>query len=1056
MKQVILLVLAWGILYLSALAQKRVEWEDPEVFEINRAYPHASFYRHASAAAALMADGYEFSPFYKSLNGRWKFHWVKKPSERPSFFYQNDYDVSGWPEIKVPANWELEGYGIPIYTNIEYPFPQNPPYVGHDYNPVGSYKRSFTVPEGWKNKEVYLHFGGVRSAMYIWVNGKMVGYNEGSKTPAEYLITPYLKEGENSLAVEVYRWSDASYLEGQDFWRLSGIERAVYLFATNKVTMRDFRVVANLDDTYQNGQFSLTLDYRNTSGADATGYLAEAKLMDGDTEILSFNKKVDIQAGEESQLPLKEIVPGVKKWSAETPNLYTLLITLTDNKGEFVEAISSKVGFRRIEITNSQFLVNGVPIYLKGVNLHDHDPNTGHVVSKELTILDLKRMKEFNINAIRCSHYPKNDFFYRLCDQYGFYVIDEANIETHGMGATNQGLDEDKERQAIHPAYRPEWKAMHLDRTIRMYERDKNFPCIVTWSLGNEAGNGENFFATYQWLKAHDTTRPVQYEGATRYENTDIQAPMYARIPHLVEYAENEPVRPLILCEYAHAMGNSVGNLQDYWEVIEKYEVLQGGFIWDWVDQGLSTTNAQGQHYYAFGGDLGGQKLQNDNNFCLNGLVNPARLPHPSLFEVKKVYQYIKFKDFNQKTGELTIYNGYDFIDLSPFLIRWKLLENGVEKANGSLEQIDLEARSTQTVSIALPSLQKGKEYHLQLSATHRHSTPLLEAGHEVAIESFPLEPFQAASFAANTDQALRMVQQEEQLVVQGQQFKAIFDKKTGLLHTLDYGFGNVLQAPIRPNFWRAPTDNDFGFNMPEKMAVWKAATQQQSLQSFTVQKGETSKNGGIKVTTTYALDSIAGQLTLAYSINGQGEILVSNTLSEIADTLPKIPRLGNNLILKYPFHQVEWYGRGPHENYQDRNTGALVGRYAKEVSELMHAYIRPQENGYRTEVRELSFTDKKGNGILFAAVDELLSFSAHHQLNSDFDEGEKKIQRHDFDVPFRALVNVNIDYKQMGVGGDTSWGAMPHDAYMIFPGSYDYSFIIRPIRGMGAGQSQE
>ena len=1058
MRKIILLALIFATINFLSLAQEKVEWEDPEVFQINREYPHATFYRHASTDAALSSEAYEFSPFYRSLNGQWKFNWVKKPSERPQYFFQDDYDASGWDEIKVPANWELEGYGIPIYTNIIYPFPVNPPFVDHDYNPIGSYKRSFTIPPGWKDKEVYLHFGGVSGAMYIWINGQQVGYNEGSKTPAEYRITPYLRPGENSLAVEVYRWSDASYMEDQDFWRLSGIERDVYLYATDKVTMRDFRVIADLDQSYQNGQLALSLHYRNTSGNNAQRYTAEAKLLEADQTILSFNEKVNILTGDQSNVQFSGAVPNVKKWTAETPELYTLLITLKDQQGQLIEAVSSKVGFRKVEIRNSQFLVNGVPVYLKGVNVHDHDPATGHVIGKEMTLLDLQRMKEFNINAIRCSHYPKNDFFYRMCDQYGFYVIDEANIETHGMGATNQGLDHDLDRQAIHPAYQPEWKAMHLDRTIRMYEAHKNYPCIVTWSLGNEAGNGDNFVATYQWLKEKDDTRPVQYEGATNYDNTDIQAPMYARLSDMVKYAENNPKRPYIQCEYAHAMGNSVGNLQDYWDVIEKYDVLQGGFIWDWVDQGLDAKTPDGQYYYAYGGDLGGQKLQNDDNFCLNGIVNPDRSPHPSIYEVKKVYQYIKFKNFDAKTGKLTIYNGYDFANLDPYTISWKLLENGEKVATGTLGRVTLEARKSKELSIQLPTLAAGKEYYLQLSATLREAMPLLKAGHEVASESFQLTPMQVQTLAPSGGSTLTIHTDEEFIKVKGQGFTVHFGKQSGFLHTLDYGFGNILQTPMRPNFWRAPIDNDFGFNMPKQLGIWKAATENQMLKEFrTVQLSADLKStqplksgqvtdGAIRITAIYELGTTDGTIETTYTINGQGDILVMNKISDLSDKLPVIPRLGNNLVLKNQYQQVEWYGRGPHENYQDRNTGAFVGRYQASVRDLMYPYIRPQENGYRTDVRYVQFVDQSGNGVTFSAMDHPLGFSAHHQLNSDFDEGNRKIQRHTFDVPQRRSVNVNIDYQQMGVGGDDSWGAKPHDQYMIPARDYSYSFLIQAV----------
>ncbi|MEM9985654.1 MAG: glycoside hydrolase family 2 TIM barrel-domain containing protein, partial [Bacteroidota bacterium] len=727
---------------------------------------------------------------------------MKKPSERPLFFYKPTYDVSGWEEIPVPSNWEIEGFGIPIYTNREYPFPPNPPLIPHDDNPVGSYRRTFTVADAWQDKEVYLHFGGVRSAMYIWLNGQLVGYSEGSKTPAEFQVTQYLSPGENTLAVEVYRWSDASYLEDQDFWRLSGIERDVYLYATEKVTLRDMRVMADLDESYTDGQFELRLDYRHTSGQTAQGFLAEATLLDGEAKLLSFRQKMDMPPGDQGQQRFTGEVPNVKRWTAETPHLYTLLITLKDQQGRLVEAISTKVGFRKIEIKNRQFLINGVPVYLKGVNLHDHDPKTGHVVGEALTRLDLQRMKEFNINAIRCSHYPKDEHFYRLCDEYGFYVIDEANIETHGMGVTRQ-VDRGDKSKAVHPAYLPEWKEAHLDRTIRMYERDKNHACVVTWSLGNEAGNGENFFATYQWLKEHDPSRPVQYEGATEHENSDIQAPMYARIPQLIAYAEGKPHRPFILCEYAHAMGNSVGNLQDYWGVIERYEVLQGGFIWDWVDQGLEAKTAEGESYYAYGGDFDAKDLINAANFCLNGLVDPDRTPHPALHEVKKVYQYIKFPNFDPQAGNLTVYNGYDFINLDRFTLAWTLLANGHVVATEPLGSLDLAARTATEITLDLPPLNPDQEYYLRLSATLNEDDLLLQKGHEMATEEFQLTPFAKRNFSAEAAGTLQLEDGAAEIAILGEGFDVRFDKKTGYLYSLEYGAGNVLLGPIKANFWR-------------------------------------------------------------------------------------------------------------------------------------------------------------------------------------------------------------------------------------------------------------
>ncbi len=1031
-------------------AQEVKDWENPEVFAINREEPHASFMRYESEALAL-EDEFKNSSLYSSLNGKWKFNWVKKPADRARDFHKPEFDVRDWQEIKVPSNWELEGYGIPIYTNSTYIFPENPPFIPHDWNPVGSYRRTFTIPADWNDKEVFVHLGAVRSAFYIWINGHKVGYSEGSKTAAEFNITEYLKEGENIIAVEVYRWSDASYMEDQDFWRLSGIERDVYLYATPKTTLKDFKVISGLDGAYTTGEFELDLVYRNTSSKSKKPFKVEVKLLEAGEEVLSFSEEIEVERGKTETLSFQGQVENVRRWSAETPELYALLVTLKDEEDSIIESTSARVGFREVEIRNKQLLVNGVPIYIKGVNMHDHDPETGHVVDPALTEKDMQIMKAHNINAIRCAHYPKDPHFYKLADKYGFYVVDEANIESHGMGTTNQGTFD----TIPHPAYRPEWAAAHMDRTKRMYERDKNHPSIIIWSLGNEAGNGENLKATYRWLKSQDDTRPVQYEGATNDFNSDIQAPMYHRIPELIAYAESGKDRPHILCEYAHAMGNSVGNLQDYWDVIEKYDVLQGGFIWDWVDQGIEATNEEGQEFFAYGGDLGGAHLYNDGNFCLNGLVNPDRTPHPSLFEVKKVYQSIKFREKNKQEGLFEIYNGYDFIDLGNFEFIWELKENGEIIASGKVPVGALEARTSKEIEVNLPDMDLvNNEYYLNFTALTKGEVLTLPKGHEVAKGEFAINPPKFEAFTENAPgKTLKTELDGNILRISGEEFSCEFDLTSGAL--IKYGFNgkNYLEAALQPNFWRAPTDNDFGFKMPAIWQDWKKASNNQVLTDFEitdnkgkkVKAGKKVKNRAIVVRADYDLPDVGGKIAITYQINGDGEIKVTNKLSEIKDSLPPLPRFGNIITLKEEFDQVAWYGRGPYENYQDRNTASFVGIYEASVADLYYPYIRPQENGYKTDVRWVSFRNEDGNGIRLSGS-KLLGFSAHHQTIEDFDPGMEKTQRHNVDVKRRPLVSINLDYEQMGVGGDNSWRYKPHDQYMIFPGDYEYSYIIQPI----------
>jgi beta-galactosidase len=1011
------------------------EWENPEIFEINREKPTATFYKYTDENTALKNESWENSPMFQSLNGTWQFYYADSVQARPTNFQTTNFDTSSWDNIEVPSNWELKGYGIPIYTNNKYVFPANPPFIPHSMNNNGSYKRNFDIPSNWKEKDLYLHFEGVSGAMYIWMNGKFVGYNEGSKTAAVFNISNIAKVGKNTIAVQVLRWSDASYMEDQDFWRLSGIDRDVYVYATEKIGLKDFRVVADLENNFKDGVFNLTLDIENKTNSIVIKS-ASIKILDGEKQIFSAEKTANLNIGTNS-ISFDKKLPNIKTWNAEKPNLYTLLMTVNG------ESTAVKIGFRNIQIKNAQFLVNGKPVLIKGVNLHDHDDKSGHVIAEALTIKDMEIMKQHNINAIRCSHYPKNPFFYRLADKYGFYVMDEANIETHGMGATNQGLDNNLKQQAIHPAYLPEWENAHLDRTIRMFERDKNHASIVTWSLGNEAGNGRNFLITYDWLKKNDTTRPTQYEGATGAKNTDIQAPMYWQVDKMINYVKNNGERPLILCEYAHAMGNSLGNFQDYWDVIEAYPTMQGGFIWDWVDQGILTKNEKGQEFWAYGGDLGGFDIQNDRNFCLNGIVNPDRGVKPALIETKKVYQYIKFKDGGINQGKINIKNLYDFTNLNELDLSWTLLENGIEINKGAVSSIDLEPYQTKTITIALPTLtNKTSDYHLNLYAKAKKKEGLIPQGHIVAYEQFELQQGFFTPVLSTTSE-LNVSEDTPMLRVSNKQVSAIFDKKTGVLTSLDYGKGNLLKKGITPNFYRAPTDNDFGFKMPQKLGVWKKASENQTLLSLHHQE----KNDEVLVTAKFLLPEAENStVEVVYTFVKNGQIAVTTSIDTKNQTLPIMPRFGTNFIINKEFDNVQWFGRGPHENYQDRKTAALVGNYNAKVTDLLVNYIRPQENGYKTENRWVKFTNNNGEGIQISASKHF-GFNAHHQYNVDFDEGEQKNQRHTTDVVTRDFVNINIDAAQMGVGGDTSWGRLPHDEYQIPAKNMQFSYVISPIK---------
>ncbi|HSH20037.1 MAG TPA: glycoside hydrolase family 2 TIM barrel-domain containing protein, partial [Draconibacterium sp.] len=792
-------------------------WENEAVYQINKVDAHAHFIPFATTDQARTEDKWQ-SPMLQSLNGMWKFKLAHNPSERPFWFFKNDFDTRKWDEIKVPSNWELEGYDYPIYTNVKYPHEKTPPTIQAHYNPVGSYKRSFEIPENWTGKDIILHFGAVSSAMNVWVNGEFVGYSEDSKTPAEFNITKYLAKGENSLAVEIFRWSDASYLEDQDFWRMSGITRDVYLLARGEQQVQDFRIFSGMDETYTVGKFQLVLDVMNV-GENAGATVVEAVLSDNGTPVQNFSKNISMG---KASVVFEADIPSVKLWSAEIPNLYELIITVK-NGDQIVEVMKQDVGFRTVEIKNATLLVNGQYVYMKGVDLHEHNPITGHVQDKETMLLDIKTMKEHNINAVRTSHYPEPELWYELCNKYGLYIVDEANIESHGMGYGEESL-----------AKNESWMAAHLYRTKNMFERDKNQPCVVTWSLGNESGNGVNFQATYDYLKSVDPTRPVQYEQAHGGANTDINCPMYMRIEGMVKFAEEKADKPLIQCEYAHAMGNSVGNLQDYWDVIEKYDVLQGGFIWDWVDQGLLTTNDAGEEFYAYGGDFGPDTVPSDGNFCNNGLVNPDREVKPQLLEVKKVYQNIAFKAVDLKKGLISIKNKYSFLNLSEFDFVWEVNGNGLVIDNGKLDDLNLAPGESANVTIDFAvEPEAGVEYFLTIQAKLKTDRSLVPAGTAMAAEQFELPVFKAAPKASTGEfPALGLEDNETTSTVSGEGFTIVFDKKAGVITSFKKGETEMLQSGPVPNFWRAPIDNDFGNNLHKRSRVWREAGKNRKLVS--------------------------------------------------------------------------------------------------------------------------------------------------------------------------------------------------------------------------------
>jgi beta-galactosidase len=885
--------------------------------------------------------------------------------------------------------------------------------------------------------------------MYVWINEQQVGYSEDSKTPAEFNITPYLREGENTMAVLVYKWSDASYLEDQDFWRMGGITRDVFLMARNACHIRDFRVVSGLDESYHDGTFHLDVEVVNLDKDTDPVCSVQVSLLDNQARVLmDQNFQVDLKDGT-GWVTLDRYYPNVKQWSAEIPNLYQLLIVLKDGKGKVIEALQQDVGFRTVEIRDAKLLVNGQYVYLKGVNLHEHHDVNGHVVDEETMLKDILLMKSHNLNAVRTSHYPQPERWYELCNKYGIYLVDEANIESHGMGYGKQSLAKDST-----------WMAAHLFRTENMFERDKNQPSIIIWSLGNEAGNGVNFQATYKYLKEHDSTRPVQYERAGIEDNTDIVCPMYMRMEQMERYAKGAsgtPTRPLIQCEYAHAMGNSVGNLQDYWDLIEKYEVLQGGFIWDWVDQGLLTTNDKGEEYWAYGGDFGPVDVPSDGNFCNNGLVNPDRGIKPTLLEVKKVYQHIGFSAGDLTKGVVTLENKYSFLNLDQFSFKWTIRSDGETLQSGTIDGVSLKPGEKKDFNLGYSiNPEQGREYFLNILASLKTPDGLLKSGTVMAMEQFQL-PY---SLPANPDQrefpALSYEKNKEMITVTGDAFMVQFDVRKGMISKfISEGQELFLSGPV-PNFWRAPTDNDYGNNNYKTAKVWRKAGERRKVKRVKVKQ---EKSGSVSIAVTSILNDTDGEriadFTTLYLINGLGEVTVTNDFTVTGEKLPELPRFGMNMVMPRDFGTITWLGRGPHESYQDRKTGAFVDLYSGSVADQYWPYLRPQENGNKEDVRWAAITNKEGSGILFKGV-PLIAVSVHHNIMEDFEsaertdgrhiEGVRPVNRHTIDVKPRDLTSVNIDYKQMGVGGDDSWGAPTHREYRLTEQAYMYSFKMIPV----------
>lgn len=1022
--------------------QAQIFHEDHTVFGVNKLAPHADFFGFENPQLAeddLRAD----SRRYMSLDGTWKFQWTKSPQDRLRFFFDEALDDSDWETIDVPANWEVVGYGHPIYLDERYPFEAKWPEAPKDYNPVGSYRRTFNIPSGWKEGKTILHFAGAKSAMYVYLNGKFLGYSQGSKTPAEFDVGAYLREGENQISLQMYRWSDASYLESQDMLRMSGIEREVYLYTTAKVAISDLKVIADLDSTYENGILELETKISNNSEE-----LAERTLIvnlidsDGKSSVVS-RSKLKIKPGETLTVQARKVIERVAQWSAEIPNRYRLSLALEGGaKNPENDFASRWIGFRNVRIENARLLVNGKPIYIRGVNRHETDPFTGHVVSRASMEKDIRLMKENNINAVRSSHYPNHPYWYDLCDQYGLYVIDEANIESHPLAISEE----------TQIGNEMSWLPAHLDRTRRMYARDRNHPSIIIWSLGNEAGEGEVFRETYKWLKGQDRTRPVQYEPGKNSDYSDIYCPMYPKGEWLEKYAQDEPKRPAIMIEYAHAMGNSVGNLQDYWDIIEKYDALQGGFIWDWADQSLEYKDENGNPYLAYGHDYH-PELPTDGNFLNNGLVDPYRSPHPHLSEVKWVYQPAAFT-WQLASRKLKVSNKNFFADLNDAKLKWTLLEDGKEKASAEIEDLNLPAQGSQAFTIDFGKLLEGKEYILLVQLIVQEAQGFLQAGHELAFDQFILQERKAPYWVTLEESTFEISQSAGSITIENPSTKLVLDSGTGNLQSWTCNGRVVASAPLRPNFWRAPTDNDLGNGMQDWAKVWKEATEGAEGRLSEQPKLE---RDGVRFAQAFQLPGEIAELAVGYHLSLNGRMHIEIDFETKADSLPDLPRLGMSWELSNTYTQVSWYGRGPHETYWDRKLSGKIGIYEGAIADQYHKYVRPQETGNKTDLRWMKLKTDELSLTLVSGDNDLLQGSVWPFPGSELefvpgkDGGESAsglvpvTSRHAVDVKVGESVQWNIDHRQMGLGGDTSWGRMVHKKYRIPPGKYRYSFVLIP-----------
>lgn len=1025
---------------LSAEAQKdKPWWLDPEVNEVNTMAPRAAFFAYETENLAK-ADQKARSERYLSLEGKWKFNFSKDHDKAPRDFYSLKYDDSQWTDFPVPGILELNGYGDAIYSNNGYPwrtqFRPEPPFVEERNNYTGSYRKMVTVPADWKGERIYLHVGSATSNLMVWVNGKFVGYSEDSKVSAEFDLTKYLTPGkENLIAMQVMRWCDGSYLEDQDFWRFTGIAREVYLYARPQAHIADLFITPDLVNNYQDGTLEVKL---NAVGAKSETVMFSLKDKEG-KEVAAQTAKV----GGNGEVKVNFDIKNPLKWTAETPNLYTLYTTLMDGK-QVAEVVPQRVGFRKVEIKNAQVLVNGQPVLFKGANRHELDPVTGYVVSMDRMLEDIRVMKELNINAVRTCHYPNDPRWYELCDIYGIYMVAEANIESHGMGYGDKTL-----------AKEPTYEKAHLERNESNIKIYKNHPSIIFWSVGNEAGYGPNFEKAYDLVKAYDPSRPCQYEQAGQNGKTDIFCPMYYDYGGCDKYSQGDNPRPLIQCEYAHAMGNSMGGFKEYWDMVRKYPKYQGGFIWDFVDQGLRVKNKQGKTIYAYGGDFG-RYPTSDHNFNCNGIINPDRKPNPHANEVRYYYQNIWATAKDLKAGEVEVYNENFFKSLDDVELQWTLESEGKVLANGR-NALDIPAQQKRVVKLdgySLPADVKG-EVVLNLDFVLKKAEPMLDAGYAVAREQFVVNPYtfptmESVLAVTSGKYDTRKVEKEEKVAwvtLSAGNTSVTFNHWNGWIDYLDVDGKPMLEEgyAITPDFWRAPTDNDYGAGTQRKLHAWK--NPEMKMKSFKVVENEGKAEKGVEV--VYDMPSVEATLTMTYTLTPAGELVVNEamTVNKDAKHKPELMRYGMQLVMPKAYNMLTYYGKGPGENYIDRNNGDRLGVYDAKVADQYWGYVRPQESGNKTEVRYWQVKDENGKGLEFYSFAPM-ECSTLNYLASDLDDGWDKNahQSHSGDLTPRDFSVVKLAARQRGLACVNSWGAIPLEQYRMPYQDYSFTYVIRPL----------